>query len=272
MCRNYRLLLTVALIFHFCWASQALAEDSEWVRVVPKETDQILANPGMGWETFHKTANEDKNLPSWIPSTIHYARWGWKVLEPEQGQIDYDYLDGVLKETRESGQQLAFRVMCCSPYPRRTYHPEWLRDIGGEIVKTRHGDSSEVEVPVLDDPKILAAHLDFIKRLGARYDGHPDITRLDLGSVGWWGEWHMSRSSNAKMPTHETRKKIVDAYLAAFQKTPLVMLIGGDEMLRYAVENGTGWRADSLGDLGSFSPTWNHMFNSYPKGFRPSKT
>ena len=156
-------------------------------------------------------------------------------------------------------------VVCCSPYPRRTYHPEWLRDIGGKIVTTRHGDSSEVEVPVLDDPKILAAHLDFIKRLGARYDGHPDITRLDLGSVGWWGEWHMSRSSNATMPTPETRKKIVDAYLAAFQKTPLVMLIGGDEMLRYAVKNGTGWRADSLGDLGSFSPTWNHMFGSYPK-------
>jgi hypothetical protein len=248
-----------------CWASQALANEPEWVRVVPEETDEILANPGMGWETFHRTANDDKNLPAWIPSTIHYARWGWKVLEPEKGKIDYDFLDGVLKETRESRQQLAFRVMCCSPYPRRTYHPEWLRDIGGEIVKTRHGDSAEVEVPVLDDPKILAAHLDFIKRLGARYDGHPDITRLDLGSVGWWGEWHMSQSSNAKMPTPETRKKIVDTYLAAFQKTPLVMLIGGDEMLSYAVKNGTGWRADSLGDLGSFSPTWNHMFGSYPK-------
>ena len=241
------------------------ADQTEAVIITPEEAGDILANPGMGWETFHKTANEDQNLPSWIPSTIHYARWGWKVLEPEQGKIDYEFLDGVLQETRESGQQLAFRVMCCSPYPRRTYHPEWLRDIGGEIIKTRHGDSAEVEVPVLDDPKILAAHLDFIKRLGARYDGHPDITRLDLGSVGWWGEWHMSRSSNASMPTPETQKKVVDAYLAAFQKTPLVMLIGGNDMLRHAVENGTGWRADSLGDLGSFSPTWNHMFGSYPK-------
>lgn len=241
------------------------ADQIETVTVTPEETDEILANPGIGWETFHRTSKADKNLPAWIPSTIHYARWGWKVLEPEQGKIDYDFLDGVLKETREAGQQLAFRVMCSSPYPRRTYHPEWLRDIGGEIVKTRHGDSAEVEVPVLDDPKILAAHLDFIRRLGARYDGHPDINRLDLGSVGWWGEWHMSRSSNVKMPTPETQKKIVDAYLAAFQKTPLVMLIGGDEMLRHVVENGTGWRADSLGDLGTFSPTWNHMYGSYPK-------
>ena len=50
------------------------------VTVTPEQTDQILANPGMGWETFHRTAKQDKNLPSWIPSTIHYARWGWKVL------------------------------------------------------------------------------------------------------------------------------------------------------------------------------------------------
>ena len=247
----------------------AQAADPEGlVTVVPEETDEILANPGMGWETFHRTRVQDKNLPDWIPSTIHYARWGWRVLEPEKGKIDYDFLDGVLKETRDAGQQLAFRVMCCSPYPGRPYHPEWLRDIGGEIVKTRHGDRSEVEVPVLDDPEILAAHLDFIKRLGARYDGHPDITRLDIGSVGWWGEWHMSRSSNASMPSPETQKKIVDAYLAAFQETPLVMLINGGDMLKHAVANGTGWRADSLGDLGTFSPTWNHMFHSYPKRIR----
>ena len=64
------------------------AEPPPLVTVTPKETNDILANPGMGWETFHRTANDDRNLPSWIVSTIHYARWGWKVLEPEKGKID----------------------------------------------------------------------------------------------------------------------------------------------------------------------------------------
>jgi hypothetical protein len=81
---------------------------------------------------------------------------------------------------------------------------------------TRYGDGPQLEVPVLDEPVVLESHLDFIKRLGARYDGHPDIDHIDLGSVGWWGEWHMSRSSNAPMPKPDTQKKIVDAYLAAF--------------------------------------------------------
>ena len=102
--------------------------DDGWVRVVPDETDEILANPGMGWETFHRTAASDKNLPPWIPSTVHYARWGWGELEPTKGHIDYAFLDGVLKESRESGQTLAFRAMCCSTTPSRPYHPRWLKD------------------------------------------------------------------------------------------------------------------------------------------------
>ena len=185
----------------------ALADDAEWVRIAPKETDEILANPGMGWETFHRTADNDKNLPAWIPSTIHYARWGWGTLEPEKGKIDYDFLDGVLKETRESGQQLAFRVMCCSPYKGRPYHPDWLEDIGGGILVADHNGVAPRPMPDLDDPIVLSAHLDFIKRLGQRYDGHPDIARLDLGSVGWWGEWHMSRSKNARCRRSKTRRR-----------------------------------------------------------------
>lgn len=247
-------------------ASWAIAgEVGQEVKVVPVETDEILANPGMGWETFHRTAKVDKSLPSWIPSTVHYARWGWGELEPEPGRIDEGFLDGVLKETREAGQTLAFRVMCCSTTSRQPYHPAWLREIGGRIVRTQREDGPSVEVPDLDDPKILAAHLDFIKRLGARYDGHPDITHVDLGSVGWWGEWHMSGSKTIKMPSADTQKSIVDAYLAAFRKTPLLMLIGGGEMLRYATSKGAGWRADCLGDMGGFSRTWCHMRMAYPK-------
>ena len=248
-----------------CFAGRgATAADDGSVTVTPEETDAILANPGMGWQTFMRPKSRDENLPSWIPSTIYYHRWGWNELEPQPGEIDYAYLDGVLEETREAGQQLAFRVMCHSTRPRQPYHPEWLLEIGGKVVTTRYAGGPELEVPVLDDPTTLAAHLDFIERLGARYDGHPDIDHVDLGSVGWWGEWHMSQSSNAPLSTLETRKKIVDAYLAAFQETPLVMLIGGREMLAHAIENGAGWRADCVGDLGIFSEDWNHMHDRYP--------
>ncbi len=245
--------------------SRVLPAADDWITVVPEKTDEILANPGMGWETFHHTADNDRNLPSWIPSTVQYIRWGWGELEPKKGKLADDFLDDVLKQTHAAGQTLAFRVMCCSSSPRQPYHPGWLKEIGGKVVTTRYGSGPELEVPVLDDPVVLQAHLDFIKRLGARYDGHPDIDHIDLGSVGWWGEWHMSESTNAPMPAPATQQKIVDAYLSAFRKTPLLMLIGGGPMLKYAAANGTGWRADCLGDMGGFSRNWCHMRMAYPQ-------
>lgn len=115
--------LLMATVGQLCWLSVAYAEDSARARVASEETNEILANPGMRWETFHRTAHNDKNLPQWIPSTVHYARWGWGRLEPEKGKIDYDFLDGVLKETSEAGQTMAFRALCCSTSPGQPYHP-----------------------------------------------------------------------------------------------------------------------------------------------------
>jgi hypothetical protein len=48
-----------------------------------------LGRVEMGWETFHRTSRQDRNLPSWIPSTVHYIRWGWRALEPQPATIDF---------------------------------------------------------------------------------------------------------------------------------------------------------------------------------------
>ena len=64
---------------------------TKMVTVVPEETDELLANPGIGWQTFHRTRTRDRNLPDWLPSTVHYARWGWGTLEPKTGEIDIQY-------------------------------------------------------------------------------------------------------------------------------------------------------------------------------------
>jgi len=244
------------------------AKEAGVVTVMPAETDELLANPGIGWQTFHCTRTRDRNLPAWIPSTVHYARWGWGQFEPEPARIDAAFLDRVLAETRAAGQRLAFRVMCCSTTPRDPYFPAWLKDVGGRIVETGYAGGPALPVPDLDDPAVLARHLDFLRRLGARYDGHPDIDHVDLGSVGWWGEWHMSQAKGLSMPTPATQQAIVDAYLAAFRKTRLVMLVGGGTMLTYATQRGAGWRADCLGDMGGFSKTWSHMRQGYPTWIR----
>jgi Domain of unknown function (DUF4832) len=243
---------------------QARGAVTEWVIVQPAESQEILSNPHMGWETFHTPADQDRNLPSWIPSRVYYVRWGWRDLEPKPGELNTTLLDKTLAQAHHAGQSLAFRVMCCASGPKEQYHPEWLKQVGGRVYQGDY-EKTPVEVPDLDDPTVLEYHLKLIRALGQRYDGHPDLDHVDLGSVGWWGEWHMSGSSTAKMPTPETCRKIVDTYFESFKKTPLLMLIGGGEQLRYAAGRGAGWRADCLGDLGGFSSTWSHMKKGYPQ-------
>ena len=44
--------------------------------------------------------------------------------------------------------------------------------------------------PDYADPIYLEKHAAFLKALGERYDGRPDVEFLDIGSYGVWGEWH----------------------------------------------------------------------------------
>jgi len=258
---------TVALLSTLLLAAAEGRTDmnARTVTVRPKQTDELLANPHMGWQTFHHTRTDDRNLPDWIPTTVQYARWGWGTFEPQPGKIDTAFLDAQLKASRDAGQTLAFRVMCCSTRPGRPYQPAWLAKAGGREIACSHDQTKGLLVPDLDDPKVLEPHLDFLRRLGERYDGHPDLDHVDLGTVGWWGEWHMSGCPETGMPTDATLQRIVDAYLKAFRKTRLLMLIGGGKWLTYACRKGAGWRADCLGDMGGFSKTWCHMRMAYPK-------
>jgi hypothetical protein len=264
-------LISVSMLCMTLIASQTHG-DQQYSVVQPTEIDDLLANPGIGWETFLRPAAEDTNLPEWIPSTIQYIRWGWKQLEPEPSRINTDLLDCALRRSRASGQQLAFRVKCCNPDKHAPDHPAWVTHAGGRELNVEYGGIAGITIPDMDDPVVLKHHLDFIARLGARYDGHADLAHVDLGSIGWWGEWHMSNCTGAALPSLATRTRIIDAYMKAFQKTLVLMpLGGGHECLADAAERGVGWRADSLGDLGSFSQSWNHMRDIYPKVIRDQK-
>src|SRR5438067_9936408 len=81
------------------------------VSVRPKPTDELLANPGMGWQTFHTFADEDRNLQG-LPSGCAYARFYWREIEPAGpqpeagcGKIAFSQLDGIFQHAKRAGQQ-----------------------------------------------------------------------------------------------------------------------------------------------------------------------
>ena len=64
----------VAVAVGLLFAANATADpDSPRVRVEPSATDELLANPGMGWQTFHRCADDDPNLQG-LPSASAYLQ------------------------------------------------------------------------------------------------------------------------------------------------------------------------------------------------------
>jgi len=252
--------LLMAAALHCCLSPAA---EQGKVNVFPKETDELLANPGMGWQTFHRFADEDKNLEA-LPSTSAYFRFYWKEIEPAEGEIDFAKLDRLLARAKKAGQRLAFRVMCAGTRSDYIYVPQWLKDKGCKGFEYRRKNGPKHWVPDMDDPVFQKAHFRLIEELGKRYDGHPDLDLVDIGSVGLWGEWHMS-GTGVDVPSLKTRRAIIDVYCKAFPRTPRVMLIGDEAGMKHAISKGCGWRADCLGDMGGFSKNWCHMKNFYPQ-------
>lgn len=237
------------------------------VVVTPNVSDALFSNPGMGWQTFGRFADDDLNLEG-IPSGSAYFRFYWSRVEPEEGQIDFALFDSLLVRAHNAGQKLAFRIMCAGTNNDYMHVPAWLKEKGCPGFEYKRGEDTVLHwVPDMESPMFREAHDRLIRELGQRYDGHADLDHVDIGSVGLWGEWHMS-GTGVDMPTEKTRREIVDLYLTSFPKTPKVMLIGDEGCMRYAVSKGCGWRADCLGDMGGFSKTWNHMENMYPEQVR----
>ena len=69
---------------------------TDTVNVTPTETDELLASPGMGWQTFHRFADDDPNLGD-LPSGSAYFRLYWRDIEPSDGEIDFAQFDELLE-------------------------------------------------------------------------------------------------------------------------------------------------------------------------------
>ena len=232
------------------------------VTVHPREIDDVLDNPGMGFADFHFGFGHPPKADEYPHTTVAYFRWPWAELEPAEGQYNFALVDGIIAQAKAKGETLAIRIV--SEY--KTGTPQWLLDKGVGSVKESDGI-----FPDYNNPIFLDYHERLIRAFGDRYGRSLDIDHVDIGSVGCWGEWNtaccggVEAQCKAYFPTEANQLAITDWYLTYFAGTPLVMLHGGQ--LKYATSRGAGWRADCFGDYGYFSPDWNHMEHAYAPVF-----
>jgi len=231
-------------------------ELTKTITIKPKQIDDILVNPGIGFTTFN---NYNGNVTNYPVSGIAYYRWYWDQIEPTKGNINFSYFDEVLRNAAKAGQKVAFRIMAASDSSDSDLIriPDWLKQEGCNGFW--YGSYPYHFMPDFSDANFLANVHRVIKAFGDRYNGDSRIDHIDVGFVGHWGEWHVyqAESAGAIMPDYNTGKLYIDWWLEAFPNTQIFTLINGENLLSYAVNKGVGWRADGFGGA--------YQMDIYPK-------
>ncbi|MBW7997124.1 MAG: DUF4832 domain-containing protein [Candidatus Glassbacteria bacterium] len=272
----------------------------ETVLVRPREIDDVLVNPGIGFMTFQRFNGDTLNAGSrWTegfpivyqdfdgdltnedhPATsLVYWRVYWRYIHPAPDSIDFAQFDRVFETAAARGQTVILRI---APYGGGDDKdvPDWYRELVGE----------EPELPRKwrthpENPLYLEHFGGLIRALGARYDGHPDLEAVDVSLVGFWGEG----SGSHEVDPHIWRQ-LVYCYLDGFKKSHLIfqplngdapdpgLMVRGLPIAAYwpgGRNNGEGprmrhlgWRLDCLGDMGFWREDrgdWCHMLDIYPQ-------
>ncbi len=253
------------------------------IEILPIESTAQLRTRGVGIQDFIIRMPTEQQLENCSFGSAYesddpldpkagsiYIRMLWQHFEPQEGEYAWGKLDRILECANQAGQSVDLRLMLTYPGHKQcsagelvvdpeciAYEtiPAWLLD-QVDTHTTSVFAEEEYATPDWSDSVFIEKHEALIKALGEKYNGHPDLNSVDIGSVGAWGEWHIYGDSGL-MPTIEQQKAVIALYKTAFSETPLVALADSfyqeeanefGETGDYLVESGqTGWRGDSWG-------------------------
>jgi len=204
-----------------------------------EEINDVLPNPFKGfvpWIGIGTPVYQEK---------LQYATFAWRDIEPEKGVYDWSHLEENWGDVANTGKRVGFRVAAEIPGSGQNDTPQWLID-EGVAMRPYSIDGHYGLAPDWDDPKFLAAHRDFILALGARYDSDDRIAWIDIGSYGFWGEWHVWLNDSLAA-TQATKQAILEDYFEAFPTKPKVIAFDDDFATKYVTDRGGGIRNDCLG-------------------------
>lgn len=207
-----------------------------------------LALPGVVWATvpYHVTTDLGEaspeaaagnplqgflTSPDWsfppylqnVTSSLEYYYVGLNKVMTGMNKFNWDaYLEPRLVDTASRNKHAILRFVLDSP-EEPSYVPEFL--INGGLSFNDYSDYGGGQSPDYTDPNLIQAMQNFIAAFGQRYDGDSRLGFVQLGLLGFWGEWHTylpSTETDSWIPD-STKDLVVAAFKDAFSITPLQM-------------------------------------------------
>jgi hypothetical protein len=161
---------------------------------------------------------------STFPHSMEWSYFPLNAVMTAPATFDWSAVDVTLNQIAARGHQTAMRFYL--DYPGRTSGiPQFLLDGGLVTHSYTEFDNTTSVIPDYNDPKLLAAIDQFAAALGTRYDGDPRLGFLQVGLIGFWGEWHTWPYNGDGypdyMPTEANQARVLGDFLSAFDKTEL---------------------------------------------------
>jgi hypothetical protein len=169
-----------------------------------------LDNPLKGWAAYWF---------SWLteyhqPVRMNFWYVSWRELEPNPQDYRFESWEQTWNQTRPNTRENHVVLRVYLDYPGKpTGVPQWLIDMGIEMrAYTEHGGGLS---PDYDNPRLVRALVRFIRALGAHFNKHPRVAFVQLGLLGFWGEWH-TYPRNELFASESVQRIVVDEMRAAF--------------------------------------------------------
>ncbi len=182
-----------------------------------------------------------------LKPALAFALIYWRDIEPLEGQFDFNKFEESihLDYCRKNGIKLVLRVIMDYPSDQKVSQlPQWLYDdIQGDGTWYQSASDRYGFSPDYGNPDLIAAHQNLIAKLGERYNRDPAVAFIQLGSLGHYGEWHVS-SQVGDMPEPETVSGYIEHYRKAFPDKVLLFRRPVNQMN----EKSDGLFNDMIGD------------------------
>ncbi len=244
MFRFAKLPFIALVLVPFLDAADLIRPAGEFLIIKPTPSPGPLDNPLKGY-CLYTTAGKIHRPYSMV---FQYA--SWKELEPLEGRYAFeDWEKRKWSHPRASGKHVVFRVYV--DYPGKPLGlPDWLRAKGVTEKNYRaHGGGKS---PDYNHPQMVQALERLITAMGKRYNTHPRVAFIQLGLLGFWGEWH-TYPRGELFASEPTQHRIIRAYLKAFPNKQLMARYADgvlsqyhtigfhDDMFPEDTDNGKDW-------------------------------
>ena len=227
-----------------CPQSTAVAAYALGPDVLTPDVSRTVANPLKGFMTSYLWGAPVSDFPD----QMEFLYLPMSELWGAEGELLESGLEPYLVAAESRGHHAVLRVFV--DYPSRpTGLPAYL---AGSVSCSTYSDHGGGCSPDYDHPDLVAAMLGLIEALGSRYDGDPRLGFVQVGLLGFWGEWHTWPHTDW-FPSEETQRAVLDAYETAFEVTQLQIR----RAAVHSVDLRMGFHDDSfaystLGDVGWF--------------------